>query len=166
MRDNIEDPANIEHALALAQDKLDRFERKVLNQHALVRLRANAPLHPFLIFRFLSLALCAVFVAATLAVMAAPLINRDIAAQVGDLDAMFPDLPLPAAAALLAGGFLLFALCAHLAAIVAGRSAPLLPGEARTHQRLTSDVKRLEAQLAVSARLTPRPTTDRMEAFR
>lgn len=156
MHGQYEDPADLRPALDAARQKLERFERRVMNRQVLVRLRAQSPLHPFLIFRFLSVVLAVVCFVATLAVMVAPLVSRELAQQVIEFDAMFR-IDAPAVPALLGAGFLLFALCAHLAALVAGRSAPLLPHEARQHQRLISDVKRLEAQLAVSSRLTPSP---------
>lgn len=166
MHGDFEDPADLRPTLAAARDKLDRFERRVMNQQVLVRLRAHMPLHPFLLFRFLALALGVLFLVASVLVIVAPLVSREMAQRVVEFDAMFTTIPAPAVPALLGAGCLLFGLGAHLAALVAGRGAPLLAHEARQHQRLVSDVKRLEAQLAVSARLTPSPSTRRSEALR
>lgn len=165
MHGNFEDPADLRPALAAARDKLDRFERRVMNHQVLVRLRAQSPFHPFLLFRTLSLMLAVVLLVASVAVMLVPLAGRDAAEQVLAFETMFSGTPAPAIPGLLAVGCLLFALCAHLAALVAGRGAALLPHEARQHQRLTSDVKRLEAQLAVSSRVTPPPSDRRAEAL-
>lgn len=165
MHGNIENPADLRPALAAARDKLERFEQRVLNRHVMVRLRTQSPLHPFLLFRFFSLVFGVLFIVASIGIIVAPLFGREIAQRVLEFEAMFSGMPAPAVPALLAAGCLLFALCAHLAALVAGRSAALLPHEARQHQRLMSDVKRLEAQLAVSSRLTPSPADRRAEAL-
>lgn len=150
-------------SLAQARQKLDTFERKTMNRNVLTRLRTRSPFHPFLVIRALALMATALLSVAAISIMVAPLLSRDIAIQIGRFDAV-TFLPLPVAVGLLAGGALLFAFGAHMAALVAGRNAPLLAQEARVHQRLVSDVKRLEAQKAVSARLTPRPPRPRMHA--
>ncbi len=157
------DNQDLGSALVIARDKLEEFERDTINRGVLTRLRSNSPFHPFLLVRALALMSAALLGVAAVSVMAAPLISRDLAQQIGQIDSASP-LPLPAALGLLAACGLLFALGAHLAALVAGRSAPLLPHEARIHQRLVSDVKRLEAQHAVSQRLTPGPPSPRAHA--
>ena len=43
----------------------------------------------------------------------------------------------------------------HQLALAAARNAPLLPHEAKQHQRLVADVKQLESRLAIEG--TPRP---------
>jgi len=137
-----------------AREKLARFERRILNRRVIERIRRSRPFHPFFLLRTLSVLASMVFGVAALGVMVASMFDRDIAVFVSRLEAASL-LPVPAGLALIAVGALLFALCAHLALLVVGRSAPLLPHEAREHQRLVSDVKRLEATMAVHARLTP-----------
>ncbi|HHO54571.1 MAG TPA: hypothetical protein ENK18_27780 [Deltaproteobacteria bacterium] len=150
-------------SLAQARQKLDTFERKTMNRNVLTRLRSRSPFHPFLVIRALALMLTALLSVGAITIMVAPLLSRDIAIMISQLDSA-TSLPLPIAVGMLAGGALLFAFGAHMAALVAGRNAPLLTQEARIHQRLVSDVKRLEAQRAVSARLTPRPPRPRVHA--
>ncbi|MEN0062951.1 MAG: hypothetical protein AAGA48_12430 [Myxococcota bacterium] len=148
--------------LAVARDKLEKFERQTLNRRVIERLRSTRPFHPFLLLRSLSLFSTIVFGVAAIGVMLVSLIERDFAVIVSRLEAAAV-IPLPIALAMLAVCGLLFALCAHLALLVLGRSAPLLPHEARQHQRLVSDVKRLEATMAVQARLTPAPADPRVQ---
>lgn len=147
--------------LAVARDKLSRFERQVLNRRVIERLRHYQPFHPFLLLRTLSLFCAFMLGLGAVLVMVVSSIQREAAVFLSRIEEAAV-LPIPVGLALLAGCGLLFALCAHLALLVVGRSAPLLPHEARQHQRLTSDVKRLEAQMAVAARLTPSPADPRI----
>jgi len=145
--------SELERELLHAHEQLERFERDTLAAHALRRLRRHAPFHPVLVLRALSLLCAALLALATLAVLLVPVVgDRQLTETLSRLDG---SLPLPVGLALLMGCALLFALGAHLAAMVFGRSAPLLPPQARQHQHLVRDVQRLEAMRTVSGRLAP-----------
>ena len=146
--------------LEVARDKLDRFERTTINRRVIRRLRYSRPLHPLLLFRSLTLLVSGTFAVGAVAVMVASMVSRDIAVLASRIEASSM-LPLPFGFGLLAIGGLLFALTAHLALLVVGRSAPLLPAEAKELQRLVSDVKRIEATMAVQARLPSAPDGSR-----
>jgi len=150
----------LEQQLAVARDRLDTFERQTINRHVIERLRQSSPFHPFFLLRSLAVVLSILLGIAGVAVMITSMVERDVAVIVSRIEEASV-LPLPVAFGLLAGCGLLFALCAHLALLVVGRSAPLLPHEAREHQRLVSDVKRIEATMAVQSRLTPSPAGPR-----
>lgn len=149
--------ADLNAPLAQARAELDVFEREVIRRGVVARLKRIRPLHPFLVAR--SVLLYGAGTAAA-AVVVGPLLvqfgPRAVRTWIVALDGALA-VGLPAAVVLSATAALLLALSAHLLVVVAGRTSPLLPREARQHQRLVSDVKRLEAQMAVSARLTPPP---------
>ncbi len=161
MREWVERQDDLGPQLAMARDKLDRYERQTINRHVVERLRQHRPFHPFFLIRTFALLISAVLGLGAVAVMLAPMFDRDIAVMLSRIDATAL-LPVPVALGVLAGACLLFAFGAHLALLVVGRSAPLLPHEARQHQHLMSDVKRLEATLAVQSRLTPAPADPRL----
>lgn len=86
--------------------------------------------------------------------MAVPLMGYDYARMANE----FQDaLGFPVAVA-----FFVLALCGaagavamHQLALGAARNAPLLPAEAKSHQRLVADVKQLESRMALEG--TPAP---------
>ncbi|MEM6927032.1 MAG: hypothetical protein AAF602_08900 [Myxococcota bacterium] len=150
--------------MAQARDKLDKFERRTISRRVVDRLRHHRPFHPFFLLRGFSLFLASILGLGALAVMVVPMLDRDIAVMLSRLEDAAV-LPVPVALGVLAASCLLFAFGAHLALLVAGRTAPLLPHEARQHQRLVSDVKRIEATMAVQARLTPAPADPRIHGY-
>ena len=147
--------------LTMARDRLERFERQTINRRVIERLRRSRPFHPFLVLRTFALFVSSILGAGAIGVMIASMIERDIAVIISRFEEASA-FPVPFAMLVLALCGLLFALGAHLALLVMGRSAPLLPHEAREHQRLVSDVKRIEAAMAVQARLTPSPADPRV----
>lgn len=152
-----------ETALKAARAKLEAFENGASAKDLIARLRHATPMHPVLLVRGLALFGAAVSGLATVGVLAAPLLSRDVAVFLLRLDEA-SGVPLPALLAVLGFCGLAVAIAAHLAAISLGRSAPFLPHEAKAHQRLVSEVKQLEAQRAVKERMTPPPARPRLLA--
>jgi len=146
-----------------ARARLDSFERRAMSGNLLSRLRRYSPFHPLLIARALAIAGTLLTVFLAIAALAAPLFYRPLAVEMSRLDSALGQ-PLPAVLGLLVFLGFVTALGAHLAARAAGRSAPLLPHEAKHHQRLISDLKQLEAKASVKRRMTPPPGTPRLRA--
>lgn len=162
MTGTITDPET-ERAIADARAKLQRFERSATTSELLTRLRASSRLHPFLLMRSLGGLAAAFSFALALVVMLVPLLSRDLASQLALLDDA-SGLPLPIVLGVLGGLSLVVALFAQFAATSSARSAPLLPHEAKIHQRLVSELQQLEAQRAVKERMTPKPAQPRLLA--
>jgi hypothetical protein len=150
-----------DQAIRKAKADLDQFERGTSARELLTRLRASDPFHPWLILRASFLFLTMVLTASAIVALVLPFLHHDIAEVVGMLDAA-AGVPLPGILAFLVPLFFLMALGAHFLALVAARNAPLLAHEAKTHQRLVSDVKQLEAQRSVQLRMTPMTATPRI----
>jgi hypothetical protein len=137
-----------------ARTRLDAFERSFTARELLLRLRTHSPLHPFLVMRGLMLLASALTLVLAVVALTIPFLVPDAAEVIGRLDDA-AGVPLFAVLAVLVVCFFGVALGGHFAAITSARSAPLLPHEARQHQRLVSDLQQLEAQRAVNSRLTP-----------
>lgn len=145
------DVTEIGRELAEAEWRLGRFERRAFQSRAVARLLRHRPFHLVLVLRAMALVASFLLALATIAVLLVPIYGSpDTTAALSRLDG--GGLPIPLGLALLFGCGLLFALCAHLAAWVFGRAAPLLPDEAREHQRLKSDVDRLRTTLSMNDR--------------
>jgi hypothetical protein len=145
---------DIEAAIRDAQRKLDKFERSASGASVLYRLRLASPLHPFLVIRALGLFAAIMLVLFAGAALVGPLVSDEAAEVLAHLDGS-AGLPLFAVLAVLVVCMFGVGAGAHFAAIAAGRSAPLLPHEARQHQRLVADLRQLEAQRAVQQRISP-----------
>lgn len=149
-----------DEAIRKAKSDLDRFEQSASGRELLLRLRTASPLHPWLVLRAMLLGITMLLTTAALFALALPFLHPDIAEIIGELDNAI-GVPLPGIIALLVPLFFLMALGAHFLALVSARNAPLLPHEAKIHQRLVSDLKQLEAQRSVQMRMTPLSATPR-----
>jgi hypothetical protein len=145
---------DLDAAIRDARKRLDSFDRGATAGELLTRLRASSPLHPFLIVRSLSLLTTVFVLILALAALIVPFVSEDAAEIIARLDSA-SGIPLFLVLAVLVVCFFGVALGAHYAALAAARAAALLPHEAKVHQRLVSDLQQLEAQRAVSSRLTP-----------
>lgn len=150
----------IEQAIHDAQRRLDAFERSGTANELLFRLRQSSPLHPFLLMRGLGLWGAMFLVLCALAALAGPFMDEQVAHVVARLDAA-SGIPMFAVLAMLVLCSFSIALGGHFAALAAARGAPMLPHEAKQHQRLKADVQQLEAQRAVRERITPYGATPR-----
>jgi hypothetical protein len=137
-----------------ARLRLADFEASASSADLIARLRAASPLHPFLLVRTLAGVLTVVCAIATVASLAVPLLGRDLAERMLALDAA-SGIPVPVAIGILTVCAGVVLVAAHFAAAAAGRGAPYRPNEAKVHQRLTSEIRQLEAQKAVKERMTP-----------
>ncbi|MEZ4235918.1 MAG: hypothetical protein R3F59_07095 [Myxococcota bacterium] len=144
-----------------AKNRLDKFERSATSGELVTRLRRYSPFHPFLVVRAFALFATMIMLVLAIAALVVPFVLSDVAVVVARLDAA-AGIPMFAVFAVLVICFFFVAVGAHFVALVAARSAPMLPHEAREHQRLVSDLKQLEAQRAVMSRMTPRPSEPRM----
>ncbi|MEQ1566795.1 MAG: hypothetical protein ABMA64_14230 [Myxococcota bacterium] len=145
---------DLEAAIRDARSQLDAFERSTSAQQLLARLQSASPLHPFLLLRSLSLIGTAFLVVAMMLALTLPFLYEPAAELIARLDSA-SGVPLFGVLAVLVVCSFGMALGGHFAAVTAARSATLMPNEAKIHQRLVSDLQQLEAQRAVSARLTP-----------
>lgn len=143
-----------------AKADLEHFEQGFSSRELLSRLRSASPLHPILVLRFGLLTVTIFLAVAAVGSLSLPFLSNDVAEVVGQLDQSI-GVPLPGVIASLVPLFFLMALGVHYLALLLARSAPLLPHEARLHQRLVSDVKQLEAQRSVQRRMTPLSATPR-----
>lgn len=153
----------VEPALDLAKTNLDDFEARTQRSELVARLRRSNPMHPTLVVRGLAMLATLGSGAVAIGCLAAPLASRDLAVSLSRLDSAL-GVPLPAVLGLLFVLGLTTTAAAHLAAMAAARSTPLLPHEAKAHQRLVSEVKQLEAKKAVKKRMTPPPARPRLRA--
>ncbi len=145
---------DVKSQLQEARERLAAFEEASARDHLLERLRAQTPLHPFVLARNVAAAGGFGLVALGLISMAVPLMGYDYARQAHNLqDAL--GFPVAIAFFVLAMCGIAGAFAMHQLALGAARNAPLLPTEAKNHQRLVADVKQLESRLALEG--TPRP---------
>jgi hypothetical protein len=148
----------IDRDLAAARQRLHAFERSRTSADHIARLKASSPLHPFLVGRAASGFIVVAAGGAGLAALVVPFVSRDVAGMVSQIDAAM-GFPLFVAGLLLACCAMVTTVAAHFLAISAGKDAPLMPHEARSHQRLVSDVLQLEARKRTS---TPAPARSRI----
>jgi len=144
-----------------ARLRLDKFERSATSGDLVTRLRQHSPFHPFLMVRAFALLATGTMLLLAIAALVMPFVSVQVAAVVARLDAA-AGVPLFAVFALLVICFFFVGVGAHFVALVAARNAPMLAHEARSHQRLVSDLKQLEAQRAVMSRMTPRSAEPRI----
>mgnify|MGYP000362341272 CR=1 FL=1 len=145
---------DVHGSLREARAKLTAFEDEAESSNLLSRLQATNPGHPLLLGRTLAMLGSFALLVATVAVLAVPVASRDLAATVSRIqDTMGFPLPIALGVCTLCLGAMGMAL--HQLALGAARNAPMLPDEAKRHQRLVADVKQLEARIAVEG--TPRP---------
>jgi hypothetical protein len=144
-----------------ARRRLAEFEASATQSELLARLRAHAPVHPWLVMRAVALVSCVACGGATVASLVVPWLDRGLAQQMVALEVQ-SGLAVPVALGILTvcAGVVLFA--SQAAAISAARDVPWRPHEAKVLQRLTSDLRQLEAESAVRERLTPRSASPRM----
>jgi hypothetical protein len=145
---------DVQAALTAARQRLAAFEEEVEGTYLLARLKRSNRLHPLLIVRVVALLGTVLFVVATTAALVAPMLDRGLAHTVGALDTAL-GFPFPLAVGVCALCLGAMALAVHQLALGAARNAPMLPDQAKKHQRLMADVKQLEARLAFEG--TPRP---------
>lgn len=150
-------------AIRQAKKRIDAFERSTSSHDLVVRLRTASPLHPFLVLRAFALLFTAAALVMTMVALALPFFSNELAEIVAQLDDA-TGVPLPGVLAVLVVCFFGIAVGAHFAALVSARSAPFLPHEAKTHQRLVADLQQLEAQRAVQRRMTPMSAEPRSRA--
>ena len=145
---------DVQQSLRQARERLAAFEEEMSRQNLITRLKTSSPGHPLLLARVgAALAGFGLVLVATL-VLAAPVLGREAAVAVHQVDAAL-GFPLPIALGVLAMCAMAMAAAAHQLALGAARNAPFLPDEAKQHQRLVADVKQLESRLALEG--TPRP---------
>jgi hypothetical protein len=145
---------DVQQSLRKAREQLAAFEEASARDNLMGRLKAASPGHPVLLGRNVVAAGSLVLLLGAAAMLAAPAVSRDIAVTVNGVSEGL-GFPLPIAMLMLAlcGGGMVAGL--HQLALAAARNAPLLPHEAKQHQRLVADVKQLESRLAIEG--TPRP---------
>jgi len=145
---------DIQAALAEARQRLTDFEDDAEGSNLLTRLGRAQPGHPLLIGRTVAMLACFAFLVATAGILAVPALSRDLAGTVSRMqDAM--GFPLPVALGVCTVCLAALGMALHQLALGAARNAPMLPDEAKKHQRLVADVKQLEARLAYEG--TPKP---------
>jgi len=145
---------DVQAALKEARLRLAAFEEEAESSNLLTRLRRTNPGHPLLIGRTGAILVSCALLVGTVGVLAAPVFSRDFAGTVSRLnDTMGFPLPVALGVCTLAMGAMGMAL--HQLARGAARNAPMLPDEAKKHQRLVADVKQLEARITFEG--TPRP---------
>lgn len=142
----------IEIQLFGAQGALESFNQSISRRDLIARLKRARPLHPTLLAsRAFSSAAGLLMIGALvwtgMVVAGLPLPHPMVAmAEPGGLPA-----PIMMLALALCSGTLMVA--AREFAALAGEHSPMLPAEARAHQRLMSDVLRLKAARAVRNRI-------------
>jgi hypothetical protein len=146
--------------LAEARQRLADFEESITHSDLVARLRADKPLHPLLMLRWLALVLCLSGGVSAIGSLIVPWIDRGLAQQLAALETA-SGLAMPVALGLLTVCAAVVLISAHFAAAAVAVHAPWRPHEAKMHQRLVSDVRQLEAQTAVRDRLTPRGASPR-----
>lgn len=152
---------DIEEELVAARKRLAEFESAGSTRDLLARLSASSPMHPFLIFRTLGVLGAMGAIGVMVLVLLGSVLSRDVAQVVGTIEEVI-FLPVPVVLLLLAMMCGAGAVLGWIGAISAGRDAPFLPHEAKTHQRLVSDVQQLEARRSVKERITPKPAPPRL----
>lgn len=161
MIETTETPEDIERLLEGARQDLRAFEDGVDRKRLLLRLRTASPAHPVLLARALFLLLMVLCIIAAVSVMAAPLINVDLARKLAVFDAVIPvpeDVPgVPAVLGVLALCMLVAWIMSTFAALALGRDAQMLPWEQKQHQKLVNEVTRLTTQKAVMERIRGTP---------
>ncbi len=140
--------------LQRARERLAAFEESSSRDHLLARLQAANPGHPFVVIRNIAALGAMGLVLLALLSMSLPILDIDIAKQVNSIDIAL-GFPLTVALVVLAVCGLAMAVALHQLALGTARSSPLLPEEAKKHQRMVADVKQLESRLAMEG--TPRP---------
>jgi len=145
---------DVQAALTSARERLAAFEEEVEGVNLLARLKASHAMHPLLLGRGLAILGSLVFLGLTVATLAVPMVSRSLAQDVVRMEvAMGFPLPLALGVCTLCLGAM--GMAVHQLALGAARNAPMLPDQAKKHQRLMADVKQLEARLAYEG--TPRP---------
>lgn len=162
--ENIDTPEDVERLLVEARKNLQAFEDGVDNKRLLDRLKASSPAHPILILRVATLAMTVLLLTAALAVVAAAMLNPDLARMIAPFDAAVPlpgflpdNLGLPALLALLALLMGVAWFMATQAALFMGRDAAMLGWEQKQHQKLVNELTRLTTQKAVMERIKNTP---------
>ena len=146
---------DVQQQLRDARERLAAFEELSARENLLARLSASSPGHPFILGRNVAAFGTMLLVLGSAAVLAVPMVGRDIAVRIAQLNEAM-GFPLPIAMLVLAGCGGAMAVAFHQLALGAARGAPLLPDEAKKHQRLVADVKQLESRIAIEG--TPRPS--------
>jgi hypothetical protein len=173
----IESLADVDRELESALKKLQSFEDDVTDEQAWARLLHQSPRHPLVWMRpvfALGAGLCVVgaaglFLLPFIEALLPEETRRELPVDsIRALEAA-AGMPLPVSLGVLGVcAALMYVMCGQ-AALAIGREAPLLPSEAKQHEKLADDVKRLQAQRNTLARAeaaampkrlaTPTPST-------
>ncbi len=150
-----------EEQLDAARKRLADFEESGTHSDLIARLRAAEPMHPLLVGRALATGACVGGGVASVVSLIVPLLDRGIAQQMAALEAA-SGFAVPVALGLVTVCAGVVLIGTQFAAAAAGSDAPWRPREARIHQALVSELRQLEAQSAVRARLSPRGASPRI----
>lgn len=152
---------NNEAALETAKRRLAEFEEKAFAEKRMARFKHEAPRHPILIGMWLVMIGSGLVGITGVILAAAPLVSSDLARTFSGMAGM-EFLPV---------GLVLIAVCGAIVygalygmATLRAAQSPLLPAAMAEHNRLRSDVQRLQAQQAVSKRLTETPPPARLRS--
>lgn len=152
---------NPEIALQNAKERLAAFEAKAFGENKMARFRRESPRHPLLLAMAFTLIGSVLTGGAGVVMAAAPLVSSDLARTLSESPAL-ATLPV-ALVALGVCGALVYGALYGLATVRAANS-PLLPHAQSEHNRLRSDVQRLQAQKEVAKRLTETPPPARLRS--
>lgn len=152
---------NTEEALAKAKERLEAFEAKAFSEHRMARFRRESPRHPILLGMFFTMVGSGLMGVAGVLIALAPLVNADLARTYSTIPGM-SILPV-GLVGLAVCGIAVWGALYGLATVRAAQS-PLLPSAQSEHNRLRSDVQRLQAQKEVSKRLTETPPPARLRS--
>jgi len=151
-------PEDVDRLLTKARDQLQAFEDAVDGKRLLARIKRASPAHPVLLARAMFLFAGILFFLLTFVVIAVVFVNTDVAKFLDELE---NGIGIPGGipvVCILLSLFMLFAnLMTTFAAHSIGRESPMLPWEAKEHQKLVNEVTRLTTQKAVMERIRATP---------
>lgn len=146
---------DVQQQLRDARERLAAFEETSARENLLARLTTATPGHPLVLGRNGAILGTMALVMGAAGMLAVPVLGRDAAVRMNEFNEAL-GFPMPIALGVLAMCGIAMAAALHQLALGAARNAPLLPAEAKQHQRLVADVKQLESRLALEG--TPRPS--------
>lgn len=150
-----------ETALKDAKQRLEAFEATAFGQNKMARFRRESPRHPILLALWLVGAGTVVCGIAGVVLATAPLVSSDLARTFSAMPAV-AGLPVALVALAVCGAISWAAL--YGLAVMRAANSPLLPRDLSEHNRLRSDVQRLQAQKEVAKRLTETPPPARLRS--
>ena len=134
-----------------AQGALDEFNGSVSRTDLIARVQSARPLHPALMVARAASTAAGLTLIATLIWTGMVASGTLPTALVAFAEPAGVPAPLIGLALALCCGAIM--ACARELAVMAGEHSPMLPNEAKVHQRLVSDVLRLKAMRTVRARV-------------